>query len=51
MKEDYIAFMQKPDVRAALRNLAAEFTHYNENTRTAHWDIIPQGNTGGSGHS
>nr|EKU3951384.1 transposase [Klebsiella pneumoniae] len=31
MKEDYIAFMPKPDVRTALRNLAAGFTHYNEN--------------------
>ncbi|MDS7890835.1 integrase core domain-containing protein, partial [Klebsiella michiganensis] len=30
-KEDYIAFMPKPDVRTALRNLAAAFTHYNEN--------------------
>ncbi|VUT23271.1 hypothetical protein SB6421_02639 [Klebsiella huaxiensis] len=31
MKEDYSAFMPKPDVRTALRNLAAAFTHYNEN--------------------
>ncbi len=31
MKEDYIAFMSKPDVRTALQNLAAAFTHYNEN--------------------
>ncbi|WP_350239164.1 IS3 family transposase [Pectobacterium colocasium] len=31
MKEDYIAFMPKPDVRTALKNLAAAFTHYNEN--------------------
>lgn len=31
MKEDYIAFMPKPDVRTALRNLAAAFAHYNEN--------------------
>ncbi|HEY4468962.1 MAG TPA: IS3 family transposase [Klebsiella sp.] len=31
MKEDYIAFMPKTDVRTALRNLAAAFTHYNEN--------------------
>ncbi|EOG7985718.1 integrase core domain-containing protein, partial [Klebsiella pneumoniae] len=31
MKEDYIAFMPKPDVRTALRNLAVAFTHYNEN--------------------
>ncbi len=31
MREDYIAFMPKPDVRTALRNLAAAFTHYNEN--------------------
>ena len=30
MKEDYIAFMPKPDVRTALRNLAVAFTH-NEN--------------------
>ncbi|ECG0942801.1 IS3 family transposase, partial [Salmonella enterica subsp. salamae] len=31
MKEDYIAFMPKLDVRTALQNLAAAFTHYNEN--------------------
>lgn len=31
MKEDYIAFMPKPDVRTALHNLAAAFNHYNEN--------------------
>lgn len=31
MKEDYIAFMEKPDVRTALSNLAAAFNHYNEN--------------------
>ncbi len=31
MKEDYIAFMPKPYVRTDLRNLAAAFTHYNEN--------------------
>ena len=31
MKEDYITFMAKPDVRTALRNLAAVFTDYNEN--------------------
>lgn len=31
MKEDYIAFLPKPDVRTALQNLAAAFTHYNEN--------------------
>lgn len=31
MKEDYIAFMAKPDVRTALHNLAAAFSHYNEN--------------------
>ncbi|HFN1103734.1 TPA: integrase core domain-containing protein, partial [Klebsiella variicola subsp. variicola] len=30
MKEDYIAFIPKPDVRTVLRNLAAVFTHYNE---------------------
>ena len=29
----YTAFMPKPDVRTALRNLAAAFTHYNENHR------------------
>ncbi|HBX3713857.1 TPA: IS3 family transposase, partial [Klebsiella pneumoniae subsp. pneumoniae] len=31
MKEDYIAFMPKPDVRTALQSLAAAFNHYNEN--------------------
>lgn len=31
MKEDYIAFMAKPDVRTALHNLAVAFSHYNEN--------------------
>lgn len=31
MKENYIAFMPKPNVRTALRNLGAAFTHYNEN--------------------
>jgi putative transposase len=31
MKEDYIAFMPKPNVRTALQNLAAGFNHYNEN--------------------
>ncbi|RAP69897.1 integrase core domain protein [Candidatus Erwinia dacicola] len=31
MKEYYIAFMPKPEVRTALRNLAAAFTHHNEN--------------------
>lgn len=31
MKEDYIAFMPKPNVRTALQNLAAVFNHYNEN--------------------
>ncbi|RAP69960.1 integrase core domain protein [Candidatus Erwinia dacicola] len=31
VKEDYIVFMPKPEVRTALRNLAATFTHYNEN--------------------
>ncbi|EDW4373885.1 IS3 family transposase [Salmonella enterica subsp. diarizonae] len=31
MKEDYIAFMPKPNVRTALQNLAAAFNHYNEN--------------------
>lgn len=28
-REDYIAFMTKLDMGAALRNLAASFTHYN----------------------
>ncbi|RAP70952.1 integrase core domain-containing protein, partial [Candidatus Erwinia dacicola] len=28
---DYIAFIPKPEMRTALRNLAAAFTHYNEN--------------------
>ena len=27
MKEDYIAFMAKPDVQTALHNLAAVFSH------------------------
>jgi putative transposase len=31
MKEDYIAFMPKPDMRAAKQNLAAAFNHYIEN--------------------
>ncbi|VDR29241.1 insertion element IS2 transposase InsD [Raoultella terrigena] len=31
MKEDYISFMPKPDVRTSLQNLAAAFNHYNEN--------------------
>ena len=31
MKEDYIAFMPKPDARTALQSLAAAFNHYNEN--------------------
>lgn len=31
MKEDYIAFMPKPNVRTAQQNLAAAFSHYNEN--------------------
>ncbi|HBV8602059.1 TPA: IS3 family transposase, partial [Citrobacter freundii] len=31
MKEDYITFMPKPDVRTAIENLAAAFNHYNEN--------------------
>ncbi len=48
MKEDYIAFMPKPDVRTALRNLAVAFTHYNENHPHSALDITPRGNTGGS---
>ncbi|OIN39933.1 transposase [Salmonella enterica subsp. enterica serovar Sarajane] len=31
MKENYIAFMPKPNVRTTLQNLAAAFNHYNEN--------------------
>ena len=31
MKEDYIAFIQKPNVITALHNLAEAFEHYNEN--------------------
>ncbi|HAX4824334.1 TPA: transposase, partial [Escherichia coli] len=31
MKEDYIAFMPKPNVRTALYNLAVAIEHYNEN--------------------
>lgn len=43
MKEDYIAFMPKPNVRTALQNpAAAAFTHYNE-PRTVRWDITPLG--------
>ncbi len=30
MKEDYIAFMPKPNVRTAVHNLAEAFEHYNE---------------------
>ncbi|GDK29746.1 transposase [Escherichia coli] len=30
MKEDYIAFMPKPNVRTALHNLAVAIEHYNE---------------------
>lgn len=30
MKRDYIAFMPKPDVPTAMRNLAIAFEHYNE---------------------
>jgi putative transposase len=36
MKEDYIAFMPKPNVRTALQNpAAAAFTHYNEPAQCA----------------
>ncbi len=31
LKEDYIAFMSKPDVSMVLHNLAVAFEHYNEN--------------------
>ncbi|MEH4234685.1 integrase core domain-containing protein, partial [Escherichia coli] len=31
IKEDYIAFMPKPNVRTALHNLAVAIEHYNEN--------------------
>ncbi|CAD6080903.1 IS2 ORF2 [Escherichia coli] len=31
MKEDYIAFIPKPNVRTALHNLAVAIEHYNEN--------------------
>lgn len=31
MKEDYIAFMPKPNVRTALQNFAEAFNYYNEN--------------------
>ncbi|WP_167737207.1 integrase core domain-containing protein, partial [Escherichia coli] len=31
MKEDYIAFMPKPNIRTALHNLAVAIEHYNEN--------------------
>ncbi|MCV5778512.1 integrase core domain-containing protein, partial [Escherichia coli] len=31
MKEDYIAFMPKPNVRTALHNLAVAIEYYNEN--------------------
>lgn len=30
MKRDYIAFMPKPDARAAIANLGLAFEHYNE---------------------
>ena len=39
-----------PGVGTALRNLAAAFTHYNETTHPARWDITLRENTGGSGH-
>lgn len=31
MKEDYIVFMHKPNVRPALHNLVVAIEHYNEN--------------------
>lgn len=31
MKENYIAYMPKPNARTVLQNLAAAFNHYNEN--------------------
>ena len=30
IKRDYVAFMPKPDVPTAMRNLAIAFEHYNE---------------------
>jgi putative transposase len=33
MKEDYIAFMPKPDVRTALHNLAAAFAYSDDSVQ------------------
>ncbi|MCY0264214.1 IS3 family transposase [Klebsiella pneumoniae] len=50
MKEDYIAFMPKPDVRTALQSLAAAFNHYNENHPHSALGYHSPRNIGGSGH-
>lgn len=36
MKEDYIVFIPEPDVRTALHNLVAVFSHYTHNAPEYH---------------
>lgn len=50
MKEEYIAFMAKPDVRTARSNLAAAFNHYNENHSHSAQGYRSPGDTDASGH-
>ena len=50
MKEDYIAFMPKPDVGVALKIFAAAFTHYNETYPCSALGTYLPENTGNSGH-
>lgn len=50
MKEDYIAFMPKPDVRTALLNLAEAFTPYNDHHPHSALGYHPRENTGDNGH-
>lgn len=43
MKEDYIAFMPKPDVKTELHNLAVAFEYYNEwHPHSALGDLSPR---------